>query len=239
MHPRFFSQTSITESTVELTESEHQHLSKVLRLGAGDKVTLFDNSGYEFVASVLEVGRNSTKLEVESSSLPIRELPYRLTVGVSLPKGDRQQWVVEKCVELGVTELVPLVTQRGVAQAQDKTAKRMHRWIIAASKQCRRNILMNVAAPESLLQFAIRVTPRACVVLHPDPNAEPLSRCVVGSAKAKDVAIAVGPEGGFTEREIEQAKDIGCRTAFMGDRILRIETAAVAAASAIVIGRLT
>lgn len=230
MNPRFFCEPMIASDEAELIGSEHQHLSKVLRLQAGDEVTLFDGSGFEFAAKITDCSRNSTKLAILSREEVDRELPFQLTMAVALPKGDRQQWLVEKCVELGVTRLVPLTTKRGVAQPKDKALQRLQRWIVAASKQCRRNRLMEVAATQTVEQF---VNEGQDQVLFAHPSGEQsFSQLKIEG----NVSIAVGPEGGFTDDEVELGRIANCRIISLGERILRIETAAVAIAAGIVFG---
>ena len=228
MNPRFYSDDRIGSDSVDISGSEHQHMTKVMRLRAGDSVTLFDGSGIEFDATILDVGRQSTKLRIESSQEVNRELPFELTLGVALPKGDRQQWLVEKCVELGVTRLTPLTTVRGVAQPRYKALQRLERWIVAASKQCRRNRLMQVTTAETVDHFFARAIEHTVLVAHPDRDARTLPAAVATSNNRDATFIAIGPEGGFADEEINQAKVAGCAIVSLGDRILRVETAALA-----------
>lgn len=228
MNPRFFCEPMIASDEPELVGSEHQHLSKVLRLKAGDAVTLFDGSGFEFEAKITDCSRNATKLVILSREEVNRELPFQLTMAVALPKGDRQQWLVEKCVELGVTRLVPLTTERGVAQPKDKALQRLQRWIIAASKQCRRNQLMEVAATQTVEQL-VNEGREQVLFAHPSAEQEFSQLQFEGN-----VSIAVGPEGGFTDDEFELARSANCRLVSLGSRILRIETAAIALAAGVV-----
>ncbi len=116
MSERFFSSEPIVAEHVTLDGAEAHHLIHVMRAGAGDSVTLFDDSGAEFTAQIEKAGRSAVELRIIARHVVDRELPFELSVGVALPKGDRQKWLVEKLTELGVTTLIPLETQRGVAQ---------------------------------------------------------------------------------------------------------------------------
>ena len=147
MSDRFFVETPITGTRAELADAEARHLTGVLRAGVGDAVTLFDGSGAEFASRILRVGKSVVELEVLERQEISRELPLDMTLAVALPKGDRQKWLVEKLVELGVTRLVPLITERGVAQPVDSALARLKRGVIEASKQCGRNKLMEIAEP--------------------------------------------------------------------------------------------
>ena len=149
-----------------------------------------------------------------------------LTLGVALPKGDRQRWLIEKAVELGVTRLVPLLTVRGVAEPNPAALSRLSRYVIEASKQCGRNRLLEIAAPLRFDQYCCQADPVACLLLAAfGPDAVPLAQLASFDA-ARGVWLAVGPEGGFTDEELAAAAS--WRRVSLGPRVLRVETAAVA-----------
>ena len=235
--PRFHSATPIEGDVIELTGTEHQHMTKVLRMKAGDRVTLFDGTGIECEAEIREVDRRSAQLAVLTRQEVDRELPFHLTLAVALPKGDRQQWLVEKCVELGVTRLTPLVTERGVAQPNDKALDRLKRWIISASKQCRRNHLLRVTSPASIEQFAAQRSDCTKLIAHPSDDAPLLAQRLASLAQQPTIAVLVGPEGGFSNDEVKKAQSCGCECVSLGPRIMRIETAAIAIAAGLTLGR--
>jgi 16S rRNA (uracil1498-N3)-methyltransferase len=136
-----------------------------------------------------------------------------LTLAVALPKGDRQKWLVEKAVELGVVRIVPLVTERGVAQPVEQALRRLWRAVIEASKQCGRNRLLEIDEPQSWPLFVERTAgePRR-LLAHPTATA---------------TTAAIGPEGGFTDEEVALAVVAGWQLVDLGPRILRVETAAI------------
>ena len=237
-HRRFFSETAIGDTpSVTLAGSEHQHLTKVLRAQPGQQVILFDGSGYEFEATIQNIRRSKTELDVNARQLVDRELPFQLVLAVALPKGDRQQWVVEKAVELGVSRLVPLRTEFGVAQPGDKARDRMQRWIVAAAKQSGRNLLMEVNAPTSLGDLVEAESTSAAEVMVAHPSGGEQLPSVLAECPPKLAYVAVvGPEGGFADREIKLVADAGFRIVDLGPRILRIETAAVALLSGLIYG---
>ena len=228
---RFFCEQPIgSASSYGLTGSEHQHLAKVLRAQPGDVVTLFDGLGGEYSATIDAVNRNETELTIESKNDVSRELPFSLTLAVALPKGDRQQWLVEKCVELGVTEITPLVTEFGVAQPNEKAKQRIRRWIVAASKQCGRNQLMHVGESTDFTNFITSETNSEMYVAHPNESEFSFAN---PKTSPRNVTLVIGPEGGFSDKEIELARKQNCKLVSLGPRILRIETAAVAFVSAL------
>jgi len=233
MH-RFFCDVPIESDTIELTGSEHQHLTKVLRMKVGDVVMLFDGTGYEFTATIESVGRNATTLAINQSELVDRELPFEFTLGVALPKGDRQQWLIEKLVELGVTRLTPLETRRGVAQPGEKAMQRQQRWIVAASKQSRRNRLLEVTEPRTIERFFSGSDEKLIrLIAHPG-SASSMTTVVASLARDANIAMAIGPEGGFADEEVAEAIAANATSVDLGRRILRIETAAIAVAACIV-----
>jgi 16S rRNA (uracil1498-N3)-methyltransferase len=229
MSDRFYSEQPITGDRATLDGSEAHHLLHVMRAGVGDRVTLFDGSGAEFDAEVIAAGRADVELAVSERREVDRELPFGLTIGVALPKGDRQKWLVEKLTELGVTRLIPLTTVRGVAQPNGNALIRLERSVVEASKQCGRNRLLTIEPATEWESFVHASRAAQRWIAHPDgaPFAE-LSRDA-----GADVVIAVGPEGGFTDEEVALAAAAGWQRVALGRRILRVETAAVALAAAI------
>lgn len=229
MSDRFFVDRPITGQRAELVGPEAQHASKVMRLKVGDRLTLFDGRGAQFEAQVESIGKQSVVCQIDSKSQVDRELSIDLTLLVALPKGDRQRWMVEKAVELGVRRLIPLQTQRGVAQPAEKALQRLRRTVIEASKQSGRNVLMEVCAPQTLTEFQ---PAEGALSLIADPMGDRLAT----SPDQRTVHLAVGPEGGFTSEELESARRAGWKPISMGPRILRVETAAVALAAWISLG---
>ncbi|HEX2475997.1 MAG TPA: 16S rRNA (uracil(1498)-N(3))-methyltransferase [Lacipirellulaceae bacterium] len=232
MSERFFSSEPIVDEHVTLDGSEAHHLMHVMRAAAGDSVTLFDGSGAEFTATIEKRGRSEVELRIVARHEVNRELPFKLSVGVALPKGDRQKWLVEKLTELGVTSLIPLETQRGVAQPNAAALDRLARSVIEAAKQCGRNRLMEIAKPQTWPEWVLSGEASEIerrLVAHPHGKA--LSQ--VDVAARLNTRLAIGPEGGFTDSEIEAAACNGWALVDLGPRILRVETAAVALSAAV------
>jgi 16S rRNA (uracil1498-N3)-methyltransferase len=211
---------------VLLTGDEARHLAGVMRARVGDEVTLFDGSGCEFTAKVTKPGKQAVELEIVARHEISRELALPLTLGVALPKGDRQKWLVEKATELGVTRLVPLVTERGVAQPLEAALERLRRSVIEASKQCGRNRLLEIGEPLALAEFAA-AAPAHALRLIAHPGGAELNTL----AKAEELWAAVGPEGGFTDEEVAAAERALWQRVSLGRAILRVETAAIALAA--------
>jgi 16S rRNA (uracil1498-N3)-methyltransferase len=227
MADRYFVESPIAGDCAELTGPEAHHLAHVMRAKAGDQLTLFDGSGAEFNARVERIGRSTVELAVVSREDIDRELPLQITIGVALPKGDRQRWLVEKLTELGVFRLVPLVTERGIAQPAESALARLRRGVIEGSKQCGRNRLMQIAPPQEWRDFIVSSPANA-----PRFIAHPNGANVTGTPLPLHTSVyfAVGPEGGFTQTEFDEALASGWQSINLGPRILRVETAAIALA---------
>ena len=227
MTDRYFSETPISEDRALLVGPEAHHLTHVMRAKPGTQVVLFDGSGAEFVARVEQVGRSEVRLAVISRREVDRELPLELTLGVALPKGDRQRWLVEKAVELGVGRIVPLLTARSVAQPAPQSLKRLRRTVIEASKQCGRNRLLEIAEPRAWADYIAGAGDAPCRLLAQPDSHRPETVPPSAADSAGPVFLAVGPEGGFTDEEVSLAVAAGWRTIDLGPRILRVETAAI------------
>ncbi|MCG8585261.1 MAG: 16S rRNA (uracil(1498)-N(3))-methyltransferase [Pirellulales bacterium] len=226
MNPRFFVDSPISSERAKLVDREAHHLLHVLRLGEGSEVTLFDGSGAEFEARVASFARNEVELAVLARHEVDREVAAPITLGVALPKGDRQKWMVEKATELGVTKLVPLETERGVAQPVAKALERLRHTVIESSKQCRRNRLMEIAEPLSLSAYLSQDTDTTRRYLAHPAGGEFLPPEHSSNTRFETL-LAIGPEGGFTDEEVAAATAVEWQIVDLGPRILRIETAAM------------
>lgn len=229
MTVRYFVETPIAGDRAILAGDEAHHLLHVMRAKIGEQIVLFDGSGNEFAARVDRLGRTEAELAVLESKPVDRELSINLVLAVALPKGDRQRWLVEKAVELGVSRLVPLETARGVAQPVDKALLRLSRAVIEASKQCGRNRLMEICASRPWLEYcrSPRTSGGRRWLADPSGKDAPAEACR-DVATNEQVEIAIGPEGGWTDEELTAGRAEGWREIKLGERILRVETAALA-----------
>ena len=223
---------SIDGRKVELEGTEAHHLA-VLRLGAGDKVELFDGLGGLATAVISAIRKNIVTLQVED--VRRSELPEsrRIIIAVSVPKGERFDWLIEKCTELGVERLCPVIFERTVRQPGNPKA--LDRWInlaISAAKQCKRLFLPQIDPPMNLqdcFESIKRDTPDCRILAGgisggcPSLAGQPFGQ--------NDVAGVIGPEGGFTENEEAFLKSKDVQFVRLTDTVLRTETAAIAFAS--------
>jgi 16S rRNA (uracil1498-N3)-methyltransferase len=232
MAERFYTSDALGFGEYALDGAEAHHLSTVRRLAPGERITLFNGDGQEYAAEILGVSRKSVALNILSASAVDRELPFSLIVASALPKGDRADYLIEKLTELGVTRFVPLVATRSVVIPKESSVAKFGRAVIEASKQCGRNRLMAIDPPLGVTDFLERAdSAGARLFLHPTAN--DLAQVARPGGGA---TIAIGPEGGFTPDEVAAATAAAWTVAGLGSRILRIETAAVAAASLLALG---
>lgn len=231
MADRFYTPEPLGPGEFVLAGPEAHHLAAVRRFTPGDRVTLFNGDGNEYPAEVLSVGKRSVTLSVTAPVAADREHGFPLVVAAALPKGDRADFLIEKLTELGVTAFVPLVTARSVVHPKDAKVEKFERAVIEASKQCGRNVLMEVRPPTTWADLLRADLPPVRVVLHPGGAAR-----LADVSPAGGVAVAVGPEGGFTDDELAAAVAAGWVGASLGRRVLRVETAAVAAAAVLSVG---
>lgn len=237
MADRYFVERPIEAAQARLSGTEAHHLIHVMRAQRGDEVVLFDGSGAEYRARVEEIGRADVDLVIVSRAIVDRESPIAITLGVALPKGDRRRWLVEKGTELGVACLVPLETDRANDRESAAASARLRQAVVEASKQSGRNRLMEIATPQRLANFLAieRDVPR--LFAHPGGRDchGALAEIHASDPNCSRIMLAVGPEGGFSEAEVAMSLANGWQTVSLGARILRVETAALALAAAVVL----
>jgi 16S rRNA (uracil1498-N3)-methyltransferase len=220
---RFFYLGPLGPGEVNLVGPEAHHLANVRRFGVGDTVTLFNGDGCEYPATIVDIAKKRVRVQVTGIQSPDRELPFPLHIASALPKGDRGDFLIEKLTELGVTDFTPLVTERSVVKASDAKSEKLQRAVIEASKQCGRNRLMHVHPPAEWPDWCAKQTGRR-LIANPGGATPP-------ATSKEAVLIAIGPEGGFSQKEIDAATSTGWQLISLGPRVLRVETAAIAAAA--------
>jgi 16S rRNA (uracil1498-N3)-methyltransferase len=225
MSDRFYVNCPLAPGPVLVQGPEAHHLATVCRLRAGDTVCLFNGDGHEYPAEIMAADRRSVSLQVLGVAAPQRELGFRLEVAAPLPRGDRTQFLIEKLTELGVTSFMPLRTHRSVVQPRETRIDKLQRQVIEASKQCGRNVLLRVEPLTDWATYCQRGDlPVLRILAHPGGKA-------VSRMGGQDTAVAVGPEGGFTDEEVALAVAKGWQVVGLGPRLLRVETAALVLAA--------
>ena len=219
---------------IELPKDAARHIM-VLRLSAGDTLTLFNGLGGEYQARITRIDRQRVTTEIVSHSSREAELPYRITLAQGIPEATKMDWIIEKSVELGVSDIIPLAAQRSVVRLNnDRAEKRLSRWqaiAISAAQQCGRNRLPHIASPVGTGEYLRQTTPSPRILFSPRAT-ETLSEWA-RHQKPQNITLLIGPEGGFSPEEENIAEQQGVTFLSMGPRILRTETAGLAAVAAI------
>ena len=234
---RFFvPKENLRENRGRIDGQEFMHLKKVLRLGPGDRITVFDDSGWEHDAIIRELSAEQGEIEILRSYEPGTESPLQVTLGVALTKGDKMDFVVEKATELGVQKIAPFTSTFSVPKvAADKIAARTARWrkiALSATKQCGRTRapeILPLCGFETLVKYDSGGMLK--LLFWEDEQHQSLRQTHEKYSQAKSLLLAIGPEGGFDTQEAELAKSHGFELVHIGRRILRAETAALAALS--------
>ena len=223
-------------SVLELPRETGAHLAKVLRARSGDEVVLFNGDGREFTGAIEKVQGSRVSASIGAARIMDRESPFQLTLVQCIPRGDRMDFIVQKATELGVVRIVPILSQRSVVRLDEgqSSSKQAH-WravAVSACEQCGRNRLPAVDAPLQLLSY-LGGLPRATaggalrLVLEPERGAGAIDFATPRSASRAEIAI--GPEGGFAPEELEAFDLSAFSRVSLGPRVLRTETAAIAA----------
>lgn len=221
------------DTQINLTDDATHHLANVLRAKPGQGIVLFNGDGNEYSAELLEVAKRKVVANVDSKLSLSIESPLDIHLGQGISRGDRMDWVLQKSVELGVSEITPLITERcGIKLNQQRWLKKHEQWqklIISACEQCGRNVLPTLYPPTMFADWTTLSTNQLRLTLH--PRAQKAFRHI--SVPPAGARLLIGPEGGFSEQEIYQTEQNGFQTIQLGPRVLRTETAAIAAITAL------
>jgi 16S rRNA (uracil1498-N3)-methyltransferase len=236
--PRFYCPQPLLPGTiVDLPEAVAHHLH-VVRQQSGDELVLFNGEGGQVRARLAEIGKRRASAEVIALEAVDVELPFRVTLAQGLPEGSKMDWIVEKAVELGAAGIIPLAAQRSVVRLSgDRADKRLAHWqgvVVSASEQCGRNRLADVAPVQDANRWL--ATPATGTRILLSPRADASLAQWVRATPPQDVTLLVGPEGGFTDQEEETARAAGALALSMGPRVLRTETAGLAALAILAAG---
>ncbi len=232
----FFNPSSRNGDTVFLSEEESRHIWKVLRLKAGDAVELLDGLGTVYLAALTTVGRQ-VEAHIEGVAVNQAEGGKSVWVWQGILKGEKMDTVVQKCTELGVTGMIPFQSSRCQGKLDSTQGRKKHeRWQrigLAACKQCLRLQSIKIDAPATYSESLGKNSADSTVLRLLFWEEEKMIHLhdIADIATATALALMLGPEGGFSREEVEQARLLGWRTVSLGDRILRAETATLSAVS--------
>lgn len=217
-----------------LSEAASNHLVRVLRLGVDDTCVLFNGDGFDYQAKIISVAKRGANVEITASHAVTNESPVHITLVQGIARGEKMDWILQKATELGVHRIVPVVTERTEVKIDsERSEKKMHHWlgvVASACEQSGRARLPEIIEPCPLSHWPRQDTNFNKFTL--DPNGV-FGFSDLASTKPIAVTFAIGPEGGFSERDHATLKAGGFQGLRMGPRILRTETAGLAAIAAL------
>ena len=240
MYHFFVSEEQINGENAYIEGSDVNHIANVLRMKPGEELLISVKGDWDYLCKIVDIDAERVSLKV-LESMEQRELPVNITLLQGIPKSDKLEMIIQKAVELGVSEIIPVKTKRVVVKIEEKKqASKVNRWNAiaeSAAKQSKRSIIPKVSEPMSI-DNALEIVKDFGVKLIPYENADGIdkTRKILDSMdKTKDIAVFIGPEGGFEEVEVERIKNSGFEVITLGKRILRTETAGLALLSNIMI----
>ena len=229
---RFFVPPFAGETAVVTGQDAH-HIARVLRMRVGDELTLCDGAGTDYVCRITSLG-DEVVADVLYRRPSESEPSVAVTLYQGLPKSEKMDLIVQKCVEIGVCRIVPVAMARSIVKLNaaegEKKRDRWQKIAASAAEQSGRGIVPEVAAPISFKQLLAAAESENVVTFY-EGGGEPLSALVSG--ETKQLSIVIGPEGGFDASEVEQLRAVGAQVATLGPRILRCETAPLVALAVI------
>ena len=230
--PRIYTPNALSSDTlVDLDESSSRHLASVLRMPAGRQVILFNGQGGEYSGELVNVKKNRVSVSISTFIACDRESPLKIHLAIGVSRGDRMDWVIQKATELGVTAITPLFTERTEVKLNaERLKKKTRHWqhvAISACEQCQRTLVPIVNPAMPLEQWVVADNHRLKLVLHHRTKRNLGEFCNTNSL----VSLLVGPEGGLSDSEIDLSLNSGFEPLTLGPRVLRTETAPLAAIS--------
>ncbi|MDZ4348157.1 MAG: 16S rRNA (uracil(1498)-N(3))-methyltransferase [Xanthomonadaceae bacterium] len=222
--------------SLALPEAASQHLIRVLRLGVGDECVLFNGDGFDYRAVLESAAKKSVTARLAARERVACESPLRVVLAQALARGEKMDWVLQKATELGVAAIAPIITEHTEVRLDaERGERRMSHWrgvIAAACQQCGRAQLPQLSEPRALADWAVSVPPDALrLALH--PGGQLALGDVPAPPSGASLILVVGPEGGLSERDMSQLQRAGFSGLRLGPRVLRTETAGLAALAAL------
>lgn len=237
MYRFFVSPEAILENKVQITGDDVNHIKNVLRMGPGEQVVVSCGRGMDYYCVICEVKEQMVLLDIQEERPAVTELPVRITLFQALPKKDKMEFVIQKAIELGAAEIVPVQTRRCIVKLDaKKEAKKLQRWKTIAESAAKQSGRALVPEIHSVMTFreALTYGEKMETVMIPYELCEDMAGSVAVMQKAaagEMIGIFIGPEGGFERSEVEEAMAAGAVPISLGKRILRTETAGLAALS--------
>lgn len=240
MYHFFVEEKQVNGENAYISGSDVNHIVNVLRMKIGEELLISVKGDWDYLCKIEEIENDRVNLKV-LESMEQRELPIKLTLLQGIPKSDKLEMIIQKAIELGVSEIIPVKTNRVVVKIDEKkTQAKVNRWNViaeSAAKQSKRSIIPKVLKPQTI-DNALEIVKDYGVKLLPYENADGIKKTkdILNSLDSKNnIAVFIGPEGGFEEAEVKKSTDSGFEVITLGKRILRTETAGLALLSNIMI----
>ena len=229
---RFYVPTpQIEKGMLRIEGNEVKHIRRVLRLKAGDEIIVFDSLGKEYEGTIIEETTSSVVIKIQNIFLSKRDSPLDVTLAQSLLKGEKMDYLIQKATELGVKEIIPFFSSRSVPLLEKSgRLKRHHRWgriAIEASKQCGRGVVPKIEPLQDYSEMLQIASPGSLCLILWEREGGQLKKVLERSKEKTRIFFIIGPEGGFSQEEVEEAKRAGFIPVTLGRRILRAETASL------------
>jgi 16S rRNA (uracil1498-N3)-methyltransferase len=230
--PRFYiPNPDIDDGLLKIEGDEVKHIRKVLRLKAGDEIVVFDGVGKEFEGRIVEEGRSSVRVQIQRILSPIGDSPLEVTLAQSLLKGEKMDYLIQKATELGVKGIIPFLSSRSVPVLEkSRSLKRHRRWekiAIEASKQCGRGMIPRIEPLQDYSDMLRAASTDHLRLILWEREGIKLKEVLKRSEEKTRIFFVIGPEGGFSQGEVEEAKRHGFVAVTLGRRIIRAETASL------------
>jgi 16S rRNA (uracil1498-N3)-methyltransferase len=245
----FLPPKKLTSDKIVIDDENARYLSIVLRTKPGEIITIFDGSGQRYICRILQVQKKEVIVEQIKNEACNTESPVAITLAQGLPKSDKMDLIVQKSTELGVSKIVPLITERSQVRHTHK-AERWRKIALSASQQSGRVKVPVITDPENLEDYlsnritplakgyienikGIKSAPQAHIIFSEEYGQRNLKQTLAGLKDVREISLLIGPEGGFSRKEVDASVKNGFLEASLGPRILRAETAPIAAISII------
>lgn len=233
--PRFYvDDCSLYDKSITITGEDVNHIKNVLRLHVGDEITIGDGQSKDYICNISEIATDYVLADIVDVQSNAAELPVRIVLFQGMPKSDKMELIIQKATELGVAEIVPVMTKRTVVKLEPKKeAKKLERYnaiAMSAAKQSGRGVIPVVKDFMTFKQ-ALTYAKELDMNMIPYENAKGIAyakEVVASVSKCKSLGIFIGPEGGFAKEEVDLAMEMGAKCITLGNRILRTETAGLA-----------
>lgn len=231
--PKYFTEPeNIKDGFIEIFSDEAKHILNVMRMEIGDKLTICDGQSNDYLCRICETGKNCLKAKIEETTKSESEPKTKITLYQGLPKSDKMELIIQKCVEIGVCRIVPVITERAVVKIEkgakeDKKTERWQKIAESAAKQSGRGIIPAVERPMKFKDAIEEAVKNGEAIIPYENEKDRGLKEFVKNSKAENIGIFIGPEGGFDTKEIEFSVENGVMSVTLGKRILRTETAGI------------